>query len=52
MELERLQPYEFAEDDPEHEPDETNCGVRALVALKIGLECGTECFLVSLRYRK
>ena len=44
-ELETLEPYEFAEDDPEQEPHETNCGGGALVALRIGLECGVKCFL-------
>jgi len=44
-ELERLEPYEFAEDDPEQRPDQSDCGVRALVALAIGLRCGVKCFL-------
>ena len=44
-ELERLQPYEFAEDDPEQTPEQKDCGVRALVALIIGVQCGVECFL-------
>ena len=43
--LERLQPYEYAEDDPEQIPEQTDCGVRALVALMIGVHCGVECFL-------
>jgi hypothetical protein len=44
-ELEKLQPYQFAEDDPEQQPDQKDCGVRALVALAIGLRCGVHCFL-------
>ena len=44
-ELERLQPYQFAEDDPEQQPEERDCGVRALVAIAIGLRCGLQCFL-------
>jgi len=44
-ELERLQPYEFADDDPEQMSSQKDCGVRALVALKIGIDCGVDCFL-------
>ena len=44
-ELEKLQPYQFAEDDAEQMPEERDCGVRALVAIAIGLRCGLQCFL-------
>ena len=44
-ELERLQPYQFAEDDAEQLPSQKDCGVRALVALAIGLSCGPHYFL-------
>lgn len=44
-ELEQLQPYEFAENDPEQTPEQKDCGVRTLVALMIGVHCGVECFL-------
>ena len=44
-ELERLQPYEFAEDDPEQRPDQKDCGVRALIALVFGVHCGAPSFL-------
>ena len=44
-ELEKLQPYQFAEDDPEQQPEERDCGVRALIAIAIGLRCGLQCFL-------
>jgi hypothetical protein len=43
--LERLHPHPFSEDDPEHRPDQKDCGVRSLVALVIGVHCGTQCFL-------
>ena len=43
--LERLQPYEFAEDDPGQTPEQKDCGVRAFIALVIGVQCGVECFL-------
>ena len=43
--LERAQPYEFADDDPEQTPDQKDCGIRALVALAIGLRCGVQYFL-------
>ena len=43
--LETLQPHPFAEDDNEQHPDQKDCGVRALVALVIGLRCGVQCFL-------
>ena len=44
-ELDRLQPFPFADDDAEQLPSQKDCGVRALVALAIGLSCGVECFL-------
>ena len=44
-ELEKLQPYEFADDDAEQTPDQQDCGVRALVALVIAVRCGLVCFL-------
>jgi hypothetical protein len=31
--------------DIEHRPDQKDCGVRSLVALVIGVHCGTQCFL-------
>ena len=40
-ELEQLHPGAvFADDDNEQEKHEKDCGVRALVALDIGLRCG------------
>ena len=44
-ELEKLQPYIFADDDAEQTPDQQDCGVRALIALMIGVKCGLTCFL-------
>jgi hypothetical protein len=44
-ELEKLQPHQFSEDDPEQMPHQKDCGVRALVALVIGVHCGIQCFL-------
>ena len=43
--LARLQPHVWADDDPEQRPEQTDCGVRALVALAIGLRHGREAFL-------
>ena len=43
--LERSHPHPFAEDDAEQRPDQKDCGVRALVALAIGLDCGPEAFM-------
>ena len=43
--LETLQPHPFEEDDPEQQPQQKDCGVRALVALSIGLRCGVQFFL-------
>jgi len=43
--LERLQPHPFADDDAEQRPDQKDCGVRALVALAIGIHCGPVAFM-------
>jgi hypothetical protein len=37
--------YEFSQDCPEAERPQKDCGVRALVALVIGVHCGIQCFL-------
>ena len=44
--LEQLHPdAEWADDDNEQERHQKDCGVRALVAVAIGLRCGLEEFL-------